>query len=247
MMMLRIQTRPHNLAAWFHLYPQVLTCEAAKQLQARSDSDGAEASSSPPSSAPTHRQETTSCVSSGLETGKQPATTPSAAAAVGSTGGHVYVVRGATVVSNIDLGEGVRVIATGPKLYGKPQVAHVLWVVCYDATLEGEKPIKSRHAFLLCEDERFQPRQPRQELSITRLGELVGYTSRPNFASIDLRLAQDWQSAPGGPVHAQGTRLGEVSVCSCNRVTSDIARAVHACIPCLVRRVLIWVHCICNG
>jgi hypothetical protein len=116
---------------------------------------------------------------------------------------------------NIDLGEGVRVTMCGPKQHTQPQVAHALWVKCYDAALEGENPKQSRHAFLLCEDEHFQPRQPRQELSFKQLFGVMGYTSRPKSIITYLRLAQDWQSAPRGPVHANGTRWSEVCGCSC--------------------------------
>jgi hypothetical protein len=83
--------------------------------------------------------------------------------------------------------------------------------MCYDAVLVGELASLSRYRFLLC-DERFQPHQPRQELSLIRLIERSGCKSKQDSQTADVRLAQDWQSAPGGPVHAQGTRLGEVGV-----------------------------------
>jgi hypothetical protein len=149
--------------------------------------------------------ETTSSASSGEETKTRPATAAAAATTMAAGSDDAAVSR-ARACGNLDLGDGVRVTAAGPD---SGKVAHALWVMCYDAGIEGARPTTSRHVFLLC-DERFQPRQPRQELSLRKLGEVVGYTSG-NTASV-VRLEQAWRSSPGGPVHAQGSLFSKASV-----------------------------------
>ncbi len=187
---------------------------AAKQLQARGGVGGGElgaamASSSQHATTATQQEEPPLGASGGKETETRPA---SFSAAVDRTnGGQIFALRGAPAGGNLDLGQGVRVIATGPKQQAAaPQVAHTLWLKGYDAALEGASSSLSCHLFLLCDHERFQPCQPRYEVGLKQLTRLVGYKNAHSMVKTDLRLAQDWQSAPGGPVHAQGMRLHKV-------------------------------------
>jgi hypothetical protein len=140
------------------------------------------------------------------------------AAAAGSIGGQIVTLCTAPAgskIGNIDMtGQGVRVTATGPAAW-PPRIAHVLWVEGYDAALEATNPRRSGHVFLLCDDERFQPRQPHHALSLCQLCDLVGYSGKHSICTRDLRLAQSWQSAPGGPMHAAGMPMRDVSACVC--------------------------------
>jgi hypothetical protein len=195
----------------------VQVLKARKQLQARNGGGEAAVASSGHLEQPggtTKQEETRSVANSGQETDNTHATDAAAAAAGSNDGPSSAAVCGARACGNMDLGDGVRVTATGPKNRDKPQVVNVLWVLSHDALLEGQPVSKSRYVFLLCDDERFQPCQPRQEVGVNQLCRLVGYLGGYSIASADLRLAQTWQSAPGGPVHAQGTRLHKVGECA---------------------------------
>ncbi len=112
------------------------------------------------------------------------------------------------VRGNIDMGEGVRVIVAPPRK-ANVKTIHALWVFCYDAPLEGMNACRSRHKFVLCDDASFQPRQPREVIGCKKLCMAAGLL-HSQISSV--RLAQAWTSAPGGPTHAVGTKVFNVSV-----------------------------------
>jgi hypothetical protein len=118
---------------------------------------------------------------------------------------------GAHSRGSFSLGAGVRVTAAGPRQGAavKSKTIHALWVHGYDAGLDGFHPSQSRHGFLLCDGDSFQPRQPRQMIGSKKLCQEAGFTKNVTGC---VRLAQAWTSAPGGPTHAEGTTLCDVSV-----------------------------------
>jgi hypothetical protein len=127
-------------------------------------------------------------------------------------GWSVDVPPGAPTRGSVDLSTGVRVIVPCCN-QGLPAAQHgnairALWVCCYDAHQDKSQLAQFCHGFLLCDNDSFQLRQPLEVIGTTKLFEDTGY-SKPNIACI--RLAQAWTSAPGGPTHAEGTSLRDVS------------------------------------
>jgi hypothetical protein len=117
---------------------------------------------------------------------------------------------GAHSRGSFSLGAGVRVTVAGPRQGAavKSKTIHALWVHGYDAGLDGFHPCQSRHSFLLCDGDSFQPRQPRQMIGSKTLCQEAGFTKSVTGC---IRLAQAWTSAPEGPTHAEGTTLCDVS------------------------------------